>query len=169
MAGLARGHFCDTSAGVTGIGRADKTWGFGGTADVLEKGDRSRSGENASHGALRSGIRADSLPRRGCARGHRSLHGRDYSSLPRRRRRSAKRSARRHGTESFGISAEMAVVVMAHGYEYRSPARTELDGVFSRKGESLAITERAEDYAPGDLVTWDLRGNVPHIGIVVDQ
>src|SRR5438309_417913 len=40
---------------------------------------------------------------------------------------------------------------------------------FSRKGESLAITERAEDYAPGDLVTWDLRGNVPHIGIVVDQ
>src|SRR5205814_6537100 len=40
---------------------------------------------------------------------------------------------------------------------------------FSRRGESLAITERAEDYAPGDLVTWDLRGNVPHIGIVVDQ
>jgi uncharacterized protein YijF (DUF1287 family) len=40
---------------------------------------------------------------------------------------------------------------------------------FSRKGETLAITERAEDYAPGDLVTWDLGGNVPHIGIVVDQ
>ena len=40
---------------------------------------------------------------------------------------------------------------------------------FSRRGESLAITERAEDYARGDLVTWDLRGNVPHIGIVVDQ
>jgi len=40
---------------------------------------------------------------------------------------------------------------------------------FSRKGESLAITQRAEDYAPGDLVTWDLGGNVPHIGIVVDQ
>jgi uncharacterized protein YijF (DUF1287 family) len=40
---------------------------------------------------------------------------------------------------------------------------------FSRKGETLAITERAEDYAPGDLVTWDLGGNVPHIGIVADQ
>jgi uncharacterized protein len=40
---------------------------------------------------------------------------------------------------------------------------------FSRKGETLAITERAEDYAPGDLVTWDLGGEVPHIGIVVDQ
>jgi uncharacterized protein YijF (DUF1287 family) len=26
-----------------------------------------------------------------------------------------------------------------------------------------------EDYSPGDRVTWDLGGNVPHIGIVVDQ
>jgi uncharacterized protein YijF (DUF1287 family) len=40
---------------------------------------------------------------------------------------------------------------------------------FQRKGESLPITSRGEDYAPGDLVTWDLGGNVPHIGIVVDQ
>jgi uncharacterized protein YijF (DUF1287 family) len=40
---------------------------------------------------------------------------------------------------------------------------------FSRKGEALAMTERAEDYAPGEMVTWDLGGNVPHIGIVVDQ
>ena len=40
---------------------------------------------------------------------------------------------------------------------------------FSRKGETRAITNRTEDYAPGDLVTWDLGGNVPHIGIVVDQ
>ena len=40
---------------------------------------------------------------------------------------------------------------------------------FSRKGEALEITRRAEDYAPGDLVSWDLGGNVPHIGIVVDQ
>lgn len=40
---------------------------------------------------------------------------------------------------------------------------------FARKGESLAISSRAEDYAPGDLVTWDLGRNVPHIGIVVDQ
>ena len=40
---------------------------------------------------------------------------------------------------------------------------------FQRKGESLPITSRAGDYTPGDLVTWDLGGNVPHIGIVVDQ
>lgn len=40
---------------------------------------------------------------------------------------------------------------------------------FSRKGEVLPITNRAEDYTPGDLVTWDLGGNVPHIGIVVDE
>lgn len=40
---------------------------------------------------------------------------------------------------------------------------------FARKGESLPISTRAEDYAPGELVTWDLGGNVPHIGIVVDQ
>jgi uncharacterized protein len=40
---------------------------------------------------------------------------------------------------------------------------------FSRKGEALPITTRAEDYAAGDLVTWDLGGNVPHIGIVIDR
>jgi uncharacterized protein YijF (DUF1287 family) len=40
---------------------------------------------------------------------------------------------------------------------------------FQRKGGSLPITSRAEDYAPGDLVTWDLGRGVPHIGIVVDQ
>jgi len=40
---------------------------------------------------------------------------------------------------------------------------------FQRKGESLPITTRGEDYKPGDLVTWDLGGGVPHIGIVVDQ
>jgi uncharacterized protein len=40
---------------------------------------------------------------------------------------------------------------------------------FSRKGESLRITNRSEDYSPGDLVSWDLGGGVPHIGIVVDR
>src|SRR5260370_15257902 len=39
---------------------------------------------------------------------------------------------------------------------------------FARKGEQLPVSERSEDYSPGDLVTWDLGGNVPHIGIVVD-
>jgi uncharacterized protein len=40
---------------------------------------------------------------------------------------------------------------------------------FARKGESLPISRRPNDYAPGDLVTWDLGHNVPHIGIVVDR
>lgn len=40
---------------------------------------------------------------------------------------------------------------------------------FSRKGETLPLSARAEDYSPGDLVTWDLGGGVPHIGIIVDQ
>jgi len=40
---------------------------------------------------------------------------------------------------------------------------------FHRKGETLPVSDRAEDYGPGDLVTWDLGGGVPHIGIVVDE
>ena len=40
---------------------------------------------------------------------------------------------------------------------------------FARKGESLNVTTWADDYSAGDLVTWDLGGNVPHIGIVVDR
>jgi uncharacterized protein YijF (DUF1287 family) len=40
---------------------------------------------------------------------------------------------------------------------------------FARKGESLPATNRADDYGPGDLVTYDLGGNVPHIAIVIDR
>jgi uncharacterized protein len=40
---------------------------------------------------------------------------------------------------------------------------------FSRKGTARPITSRGEDYSPGDIVTWDLGGGVPHIGIVVDR
>jgi uncharacterized protein len=40
---------------------------------------------------------------------------------------------------------------------------------FGRKGTSLPISTRGEDYEPGELVTWDLGGGVPHIGIVVDR
>jgi len=34
---------------------------------------------------------------------------------------------------------------------------------------SLPTSRRADDYAPGDIVTWDLGGNVPHVGIVVTR
>ncbi len=40
---------------------------------------------------------------------------------------------------------------------------------FGRKGETLPITAQGRDYGPGDLVTWDLGGGVPHIGILVDR
>jgi uncharacterized protein YijF (DUF1287 family) len=40
---------------------------------------------------------------------------------------------------------------------------------FSRKGEELAITSRARDYAPGDLVAWDLGNGAVHVGMVVDR
>ncbi|MFZ2754817.1 MAG: DUF1287 domain-containing protein [Lysobacteraceae bacterium] len=40
---------------------------------------------------------------------------------------------------------------------------------FARQGWSLPITARAADYRAGDLVTWMLPGNLPHIGIVSDR
>ena len=40
---------------------------------------------------------------------------------------------------------------------------------FTRQGWSVAVTDRAEHYRAGDLVTWMLPGNLPHIGIVGDR
>ncbi|HHJ16913.1 MAG TPA: DUF1287 domain-containing protein [Gammaproteobacteria bacterium] len=40
---------------------------------------------------------------------------------------------------------------------------------FERNGEKLPVTGNADDYRPGDIVTWMLAGNIPHIGIVTDQ
>ena len=44
-----------------------------------------------------------------------------------------------------------------------------LEVFFARKGEQLAVSDAAGDYRPGDVVTWRLPGNLPHIGIVVDR
>ena len=44
-----------------------------------------------------------------------------------------------------------------------------LQAFLSRHGEELPISIDAKDYAPGDLVTWMLPGNLPHIGIIVDR
>lgn len=38
---------------------------------------------------------------------------------------------------------------------------------FTRQAASQPITQNAADYAPGDIVTWDLNGGLTHIGIVV--
>jgi len=40
---------------------------------------------------------------------------------------------------------------------------------FERKGKTLAITQNASDYLPGEIVCWDLGGGITHIGIVVDE
>jgi uncharacterized protein YijF (DUF1287 family) len=40
---------------------------------------------------------------------------------------------------------------------------------FARQGWSLRPTREASSYRPGDLVTWMLPGNLPHIGIVSDR
>ena len=39
---------------------------------------------------------------------------------------------------------------------------------FARKGKSLPVTKKPEDYAPGDIVAWDLGNGVLHIGVVTD-
>ena len=44
-----------------------------------------------------------------------------------------------------------------------------LQAFFKRRGAKLAVTNNAADYLPGDLVTWMLPGNLPHIGIVSDR
>lgn len=44
-----------------------------------------------------------------------------------------------------------------------------LQAFFKRNGETLPVTDNPEDYRPGDLVTWMLPGNLPHIGIVIDK
>lgn len=37
---------------------------------------------------------------------------------------------------------------------------------FTRHGKALPVSSNAADFKPGDLVTWMLPGNLPHIGIV---
>jgi uncharacterized protein YijF (DUF1287 family) len=40
---------------------------------------------------------------------------------------------------------------------------------FSRFGQVKKISDKPEDYKPGDIVCWNLGGNITHIGIVVDK
>ncbi|SHH46271.1 DUF1287 domain-containing protein [Massilia sp. CF038] len=44
-----------------------------------------------------------------------------------------------------------------------------LQAFFKRQGGSLPVTRDGRDYRAGDVVTWMLPGNLPHIGIVSDQ
>ena len=40
---------------------------------------------------------------------------------------------------------------------------------FERKGFSVPISNKSEEYLPGDIVAWDLGGGLTHIGIVIDR
>ena len=40
---------------------------------------------------------------------------------------------------------------------------------FRRRGAEVPATKNPQDYTAGDLVTWMLPGNLPHIGIVTSQ
>ena len=44
-----------------------------------------------------------------------------------------------------------------------------LQEFFKRHGIVLKNTNSADDYEPGDIVTWDLDGKHTHIGLVVDR
>lgn len=40
---------------------------------------------------------------------------------------------------------------------------------FSRRGTALPISDKPQDYRPGDVVAWDLGGGLTHVGLVVDK
>jgi uncharacterized protein len=46
-----------------------------------------------------------------------------------------------------------------------------LQTFFSRYGKKLTVSSKAKakDYVEGDIVTWMLTGNLPHVGIVTDR
>ncbi|HBY76376.1 MAG TPA: DUF1287 domain-containing protein, partial [Cyanobacteria bacterium UBA11148] len=39
---------------------------------------------------------------------------------------------------------------------------------FTRKGKALPVTQKAEDYQPGDVVSWKLSDGQDHIGLVTN-
>lgn len=41
-----------------------------------------------------------------------------------------------------------------------------LEVFFERKGTKLIVSENAEDYKTGEIVSWMINGNLPHIGII---
>lgn len=40
---------------------------------------------------------------------------------------------------------------------------------FERFGKELSISTEAHDYKPGDIVCWNLGGNITHIGVVINK
>jgi len=44
-----------------------------------------------------------------------------------------------------------------------------LETFFRRKGKELAVTQNADDYKTGAIVTWMINDKMPHIGIVTNK
>jgi uncharacterized protein YijF (DUF1287 family) len=44
-----------------------------------------------------------------------------------------------------------------------------LQAFLSRQGEKLVISSKASDYKAGNIVTWMLPGNLPHIGLITNK
>jgi uncharacterized protein YijF (DUF1287 family) len=44
-----------------------------------------------------------------------------------------------------------------------------LQTFFRRRGTARPRSSNPSDYAPGDVVTWLLPGNLPHVGLVIDR
>lgn len=44
-----------------------------------------------------------------------------------------------------------------------------LEVFFERKGVKLGVSENANDYKTGEIVTWMINGKLPHIGIITNK
>lgn len=44
-----------------------------------------------------------------------------------------------------------------------------LEIFFGRKGQKLTVTDNANDYRKGEIVTWMINGKLPHIGIITNK
>lgn len=44
-----------------------------------------------------------------------------------------------------------------------------LQAFLSRQGEKLVVSSKASDYKAGNIVTWMLPGNLPHIGLITNK
>lgn len=44
-----------------------------------------------------------------------------------------------------------------------------LETYLKRQGASLGVSRKVSNFKPGDIVSWRLAGNLPHIGIVSDR
>lgn len=73
------------------------------------------------------------------------------------------------------VHEDMAADFLAYPRQWRLPRPDtnidhrrvpNLQTFFKRHGQTLQVTSVADDYRPGDLVTWTVPPHLPHIGII---